>query len=504
MNGFIAPLFQRHLMLLSAVVIVLLGLVASDASAAKGASSGGASFYVPVGRSELISVGADIAEVIVADPEVADVVVHGKRKVSVLGVNVGQTSLRMFDSNHKVIRSLDVTVTYDLPAVRRAIKEFLPGERIGVSMVNTRIALTGEASSAAVAASAMEIAEEFIRERLKGKDAESRKVLANGDTVLSPVINLMKISSGQQVMLRIKIGEVNRSAVRNLGVNLQRLSSDGIFGLGGFIATGTGTAGTLGAISTGGGYKSSNYTYTKASPSTSFGSFGMDKTSDAASLSGQIDALEKDGLLKILAEPTLTALSGEEAQFLAGGELPIPVAQTLGGSSAAVTVEYKPYGVALKFTPFVLSKNRIRINVAPEVSDISTENSITTGGIEIPSFVTRRAATVVELAPGESFMIAGLLRDDMSSTINQLPGASEVPVLGALFRSTAYKRQETELVIAVTPYLVDPIKEGDVKMPTDDFRPPTFFESVFFGAVASNKGASGSSLEGPAGFMTDN
>lgn len=506
MTGFIAPLFQRYLLPLSAIAIVLIGVAAQDASA-KGSradkASGAAAFYVPINRSELVSSGSDIAEVVVADPEVADVVVHGKRKVSVMGVNIGETTVRLLDTNHKVIRSLDVVVTYDLPAVRRALKEFLPNERIGVSMVNTRIALTGDVSSAQAAASAMEIAEEFVREKLKGNEVDTRKQ-ADGTQTLSPIINLMKVAAGQQVMLRIKIGEINRSAIRNLGVNLQHLGADGLFGIGTYIATGTGSAGVLGATTTAGGYKSSAYTY--APGTNSFTSFGFDKSSNNNTLTGQLDALEQDGLLKILAEPNLTALSGEEAQFLAGGELPIPVAQSIGNTSSnQITVEYKPYGVALKFTPYVLSDKRIRINVAPEVSDISNDSTtaIMTGGIQIPSFITRRAATTIELAPGESFMIAGLLRDDMQSTINQLPGASEVPVLGALFRSTAYQRKETELVIAVTPYLVDPVRDGDLKLPTDDFRAPTFFESVFFGAVASNKGGT-PGLEGPAGFMTDN
>lgn len=452
------------------------------------------SFYVPVNRSELITTNADIGEVIVADPDVANVVVHGKRKVSVLGVNVGQTSLRIMDGNQKVIRTTDVYVTYDLPAIRRALKEFLPTERIGVSMVNTRIALTGDVSSAQAAAQAVEIAEEFIRGKLSGASVDSRKRVVPGvsqATEDSPVINLMKITAGQQVMLRIKVGEVNRTALRNLGMNLQAIGRDGINIIG---ATG---------ISEGLTNLVGNPTLVR--PSTGFGSFAGNVRTNNLDFGAQLDAMEENGMLKILAEPSLTSLSGEEAQFLAGGEFPIPVPQQLGGgTTSTLTVEYKPYGVALKFVPYVLSKNRIRIQVQPEVSDISPENSINTGGFVIPSFVTRRASTTVELAPGESFMIAGLLRDDVTSKITQLPGAGEIPVLGALFRSTAYQRRETELVIAVTPYIVDPVRDSDIKMPTDDFRPASFMESVFFGAIASGRSGKEPSLEGPAGFMTDN
>ena len=466
--------------------------IPAPASAAKTSGGSPTNFYVPLNRSELITTNTDIGEVIITDPEVANVVVHGKRKVSVLGIGVGSATLRIFDGQHKLIRSTDVYVTYDLPAVRRALKEFLPNEHIGVSMVNTRIALTGEVASAASAASAMEIAEEFVQGKLKA-DQVAARVAKDGSTNDSPVINLMKISSGQQVMLRIRIGEVQRNAVRNLGVSLQAFGDTSAPNI--LLGTGIGRLAPAAA-----GATTSAFQYGKLNA-------GGDAFIDAAVYSkgrngvgAALEALERDGLLKVLAEPTLTALSGEEAQFLAGGEFPIPIPQQQG----QVTIQYKTFGVALKFVPYVLSKNRIRIQVQPEVSEISNQNQAIISGFVAPSIITRRASTTVELAPGESFMLAGLLRDDVTATIDQLPGAGEIPILGALFRSTAYKRQETELVISVTPYLVDPIKDSDIKMPTDDFRPATFFEQVFFGAVASNKGAKDPSPEGPTGFMTDN
>lgn len=467
--------------------LMMLGGGVAQAKLTKSATA----FYVPLNRSELISARTDIAEVIVTDPEVANVVVHGKRKVSVLGVAIGSTTLRLFDAKRRLIRSTDVYVTYDLPAIRRALKEFLPNEHIGVSMVNTRIALNGDVSSASAAASAIEIAQEFVHGKLKAEDAEARKV-PDGTTTESPIINLMKISAGQQVMLRIRIGEVQRNAVRNLGVSLQAVGNgEPTF----FLGTSIGRLAPTSGSST-----TSSFAYQQISASSdAFINAGI-YSKGANGVGAAIEALERDGLFKILAEPNLTALSGEEAQFLAGGEFPIPVPQQLG----QVTVEYKPFGVALKFIPYVLSKNRIRIQVQPEVSELSNQNQLQTQGYIAPSLITRRASTTVELAPGESFMIAGLLRDNMTSTIDQLPGAGEIPVLGALFRSTAYQRQETELVIAVTPYIVDPVKDSDIKLPTDDFRPATFFESVFLGAVGSNRGGKDPSLEGPSGFMTDN
>lgn len=457
------------------------------------AASAGSIFYVPINRSELITTRTDMAEVVITDPEVANVLVHGKRKVSVIGLQVGQTTLRIFDANHKLIRSMDVAVTYDLPAVRKAMKQFLPNEHIGVSMVNTRMALTGDVTSATAAATAMQIAEEFIY----GKTDESRVARAavyDGAQNPSPVINLMKVSAGQQVMLRIRIGEAQRNAVKNLGVSLQALSDD--FPL----SIGTGIGRTF---ASGAGATTSAFTYGSFQLSNDTNSFGFisARTNGSTGIGGTIEALERDGLFKTLAEPNLTALSGEEAQFLAGGEFPIPVPQQLG----TTTIEYRPFGVALKFTPYVLSPNRIRIQVNPEFSQVSNENSIrTTDGFTAPSFVTRRASTTVELAPGESFMIAGLIRDDVNSTISQIPGAGDIPVLGALFRSTAFQHNETELVIAVTPYLVDPAKSADIKLPTDDFKPASFMESIFFGALGSTRGEKDPSLEGPTGFMTDN
>lgn len=457
-------------------------------------------FYVPINRAELVNTNADMGEVIITDPEVADVYAHGRRSVSIMGKAVGQTTLRIFDNDHKLIRSMDVYVTYDLPAVRKALREFLPAERIGVSMVNTRIALTGDISSAEAAATAMEIAEEFVRGKISPDAAGTRKKFIEGNRVVagevSPVINLMKIASGQQVMLRIRIGEIQRSALKNLGVNLTAVNNGNEFGF--LLGTGTGQFGDR----SGDNPAFSFNDFFGVTGGESFGSVGMSYQNGSYGVGGMMDALERDGMLKLLAEPNLTALSGEEAQFLAGGEFPIAVPQQLG----TTTIEYKPFGVALKFTPFVLSPNRIRIRVQPEVSELSNENAIETDdGFTARSIITRRASTTVELAPGESFMIAGLISDTMASAISEMPGVGEIPVLSALFRSTSYQRNETELVIAVTPYLVDPLKHGDVKLPTDDFRPASFMESIFYGALGAHDddGHHRPSMEGPTGFMTD-
>lgn len=472
-----------------AAALAALALMVPLMGHAAGSGSAAGIFYVPINRAELMTTKTDMGEVVVTDPDVANVLVHGKRQVSVIGMQVGQTTLRVFDPSHKLIRNVDVVVTYDLPSVRKALKQYLPNERIGVSMVNTRMALSGDVSSAQAAATAMQIAEEFVG----GKSSEVKKAAQEArGTSESPILNMMKVSAGQQVMLRIRIGEAQRTAVKNLGVSLQA------FGGSDFpLAIGTG----IGRLVTSGSSSAFTYGSYQASNTNSAFFTGSVRTPGSTGVGGALEALERDGLVKILAEPNLTALSGEEAQFLAGGEFPIPVPQ----QGNTTTIEYKPFGVALKFTPFVLSQNRIRIQVNPEVSELSNLNSISTSsGYTAPSIITRRASTTVELAPGESFMIAGLMRDDVNTSIDQMPGAGDIPVLGALFRSTAFKRNESELVISVTPYLVDPVKGSDIKLPTDDYRPASFMESIFFGALGGSRGDKDPSLEGPAGFMTDN
>ncbi|MCI5049340.1 MAG: type II and III secretion system protein family protein [Rickettsiales bacterium] len=434
-------------------------------------------FYVPVNRSEIVTSSVDLGEVIVSNPDIADIYVHGKDKLSIIGKTLGETSVRLFDENNRLIRDMDVMVTYDLPAIRRALHDFLPNERIGVEMVNTKVALTGEVSSSSSANTALEIATQFlnpVRDANEELDQQYDSKMENNN-----VINLMKVSAGQQVMLRIRIGEVQRGTLKQLGIDF-----DAIKGSGDVPFQILSSSGIAGLTSLGVSYTNS---------------------SGQNSISATIDALEQDNLLKVLAEPNLVALSGEEAEFLAGGEVPIPVAQ----SNDTITVDYKTFGVSVRFRPFVLTPNRIRIQVQPEVSERNDGDGVDIGGGAIvPAFDVRRASTTIELAPGESFMIAGLIQDNLNTTINQLPGVSEIPILSSLFRNTSFERQETELVLAVTPYLVDPLKSSDVRMPSDDFRPASTMESLFYGALGSLSGNASNmsqspSLEGPIGFMVD-
>lgn len=463
--------------------------------------SDGSSIMVPLNRSALVVLKSPMSEVMVANPEIADIHAHNGLNLSVVAKKIGRTNVRAFDKQGKLLREFDVTVTYDLPAIRRSLKNFLPDEAIGAEMVNTSIALTGQISNAGVAEKAVKIVQDFVH-----NENAQKQVASSGDAVAEypDILNLMQVISGQQVQLRVRVGEVNRSALKRLGFDLSYLSSASGSAVG--LATGGGIAG----ISAGG--TPGQFTYTNVTD-TYRGILTGKLQPDGVrgdTLGGAIKALEQDGLFKLLAEPNLVAVSGEEAEFLAGGEIPIPTVQGTSGprsdSNNSVSIEYKPFGVAVKFTPFVLSENRIRMTVQPEVSEISTENAVLVSGFSIPAITTRRAKTTIELAPGESYMIAGLIKDQTRAQIDQLPGAKELPVLGALFRSTEFKRNESELVIAVTPYVVDPVKSSDIKLPTDSFRPADQADMFFFGAMGALSGArtiNNQALEGPIGFLVD-
>jgi pilus assembly protein CpaC len=453
---------------------------------------------IPAGRSTLVNVASDMTEVIVANPNIADAYVHGKRSVSIIGKAIGTTTVRVLGEDGQ-LRNITVNVGYDLPAIRKALKEFMPNEQVGVEMLNTNIALTGSVGSAIAAERAVKIVSEFIAPTTAPQSAA-----AGGQAVVAeaPVMNLLEVTTGQQVMLRVRVGEIERRALKNIGVNLQAVSQNGSS----LINVGTG-AGT--ELLNAAGQRTLGV----------FGDLGDDvqgaigglfTNSNGDGISAILTALERDNLFKVLAEPNLVALSGEEAEFLAGGEFPIPVPQGFGGGNgnANVTIQYKPFGVSVKFTPFVLSENRIRVAVEPEVSEINNDAALELSGFVVPSLTTRRAQTVVELSPGESFMIAGLIQDQMVSNINSMPGIKEIPILGALFSSVSYQRKETELVLAVTPHLVDPVVSNDIKLPTDDFRPASMMEMFFYGAMGSLHGdvdklSQTPTIEGPIGFMVD-
>lgn len=416
---------------------------------------------VPMHRSELLVLPEDVEEVAVADPNVADVAVHGSRRISVIGKELGKTDIRVFDGKGNLLIESAVNVTYDVAEIRRVVKGLFPNENVGIELVNNNIAITGAVSDAETSSKVVRVVEEFMSNDRVGDQDQTK------------VINLLQVRSGQQVMLRVRVGELQRTAAKAVGINLDAVKNVGSFG---FILDGTAVASGNSTLQVG-------------------------FNSGEASLTGVLDALENEGLLKILAEPNLVSMSGERAEFLAGGEFPIRVLQGNG----AVSVQFREYGIGVQFTPYVLTANRLRLIVQPEVSSIDRAVALEDG---TPGLVSRRVKTTIEMAPGESFMIAGLIQDQIETKVNEIPGVSEVPVLGALFRNTRTDKTERELVIAVTPYLVDPTASGDVRLPTDDFRPASIMESFFYGALGSLHGdvmriSQTPRVEGPVGFMVD-
>ncbi len=393
------------------------------------------SISVGKNQAELITLPQDMTRVVIADRKVAGVVKHSARKVSIIGHDLGSTDIRFMNGN-RIARQVNVTVTHDFPSIRKTLQELFPNETVGIAPVQDAVALTGVVSNAEAARNIVNVVEKMI-----GHDSEVENLGNKG------VINLMKLREGQQVMLRVQVGEIRRDAVKNMGLGAHAVLTQGNAVLG---------------------------------------------------------ALEKDSLFKVLAEPNLVAISGETADFLAGGEIPLPVPQGDGTMSVA----YKPFGVGVKYTPFVLSNKRIRLVVESEVSELGDRVPMVANTYSIPSISTRRAKTTVELAPGESFMIAGLMSDNHKSNISEVPGLASIPVLSALFRSVEFQRNETELVIAVTPYLVDPIEHKDLSLPTDNFRVPSTVGMFFFGELgAANDDApvplKEQGLEGSVGYMLD-
>lgn len=441
---------------------------------------------VGLNRAELVGLKSPMAEVVVANPEIADIVVHGDDKISVIGKEIGSTNMRFFDAKNQLIRELDIIVGYDIPAIRRALKKFFPEDNISVDTINNSIAVSGVVPDAQAASRAMQIVYEFVKQ--SRKDAAADEDLSEKDNRFPGIVNLLTVNSGQQVMLKVRIGEVKRTALKQLGISLlNNKSGDFVFG------SNRGAAGIFDDITT---------------DAVEAGTYKIPETFFNAIIghgqgSAMIEALERDGVFKVLAEPNLTTVSGETASFLAGGEFPIRSVSQDG----AVDISFKQYGVSLAFTPYVLSQNRVRLLVAPELSEI--DNSEDSPQVEGASaLTTRKATTTVELAPGEAFMIAGLIRDTLNSSIDEVPGIAEVPILSALMRSTSYQRQETELVISVTPYLVDPVVANEIRLPIDEFREPSVMEMFFYGALGSmgndaDKVGQTPVLEGPVGYMVE-
>jgi pilus assembly protein CpaC len=374
---------------------------------------------------------------------VVDATALTDRSFYVLGKAVGTTNLSVYGQNSQLLAVIDVTVGIDVEGVKAALHAMMPNDNIEVRAVNGSIALSGVLGSSAKVTRAMEIAGKFTTEK---------------DTVVDD----LRVSGSQQVMLQVKVAEMQRTVSKALGFKplLQTVNH-------GVVANVIGATQPGFSLSTLDPVNLSNFAL--AAGTALAGNFAF---------SLAVDALEQRGAVKVLAEPNLVAMSGDTASFLAGGEFPIPVAQNTSSGVPTVTVEFKPFGISLAFTPTVIDGDLINLVVAPEVSQIDTTNSVTFSGFTIPGIATRRARTTVELRDGQSFAIAGLLSSDFNDTVRGIPEVMDVPILGALLRSSSYQRNETELVIIITPKLVQPAAAATLMAPTDSFVPPS--DTQFF------------------------
>lgn len=386
-------------------------------------STKNASIKVAKGKPKTIVTSAAFYQIVIGDPEIANVNPLTDKSFYVLGNNLGTTGVALFDENKQLVGTVDIEVTLDTDQLASTIRASVPDANIKVGSANGRVVLSGEADDAVAAEKANQIATRF-----SGKE---------------DVINSVNISSSQQVQLNVRFVEINRQAGQELGA---KYSANFAYGIGGRDITidpgtvpGAGTGEIIGKL-----------------------------LSNGVSIDIAIKALEEHGLARRLAEPNLIARSGETASFLAGGEFPIPVSEDNG----KITVSYKKYGVSLDFKPTVLKDGLVSLDIAPEVSSIDQSASYNIGNISVPGFIVRRAKTSVDLKNGQSFMIAGLLQSQNDITTSRIPGLGKLPVLGPLFSSKAYQRRETDLVIIVTPYLVKPVDPSKkLAEPTDGTQP---------------------------------
>jgi len=447
-------------------------------SVAEGASAG--QLDVPVNKSQVIRADRPYSRALIGNPDIADVLPLTSSSLYVLGKKPGTTSLTLYDRSNQLIAVMDVVVGPDVIGLRRQLAELIPGSNVGARISNASVVLEGTVTSADAADKAVQIADTYA----PGK-----------------VVNMLSLGSAQQVMLEVRFSEVKRSALKQIGVGLGvngRGSFQGVIGNGASLTEGAPITVSSGGVTT--TLPGANVLKLGAIAD-SFGIFGRTIRLFGGSLTATLDALEQKGSLTTLAEPNLVALSGQTASFLAGGEFPIPVAQggNTGGGNVAISVQFKPFGVSLAFTPTVLADGVINLVVAPEVSSIDPTASVVINGLRIPGLQTRRAQTTVELRDGESFAMAGLLRSDFQSTVRQLPLLGSLPIIGALFRSNGFNREETELVIVVTPRLVKPVRADALKLPTDTARPPNEVDQFLLGRTDTGTGQFRGPAIGPRG-----
>jgi len=483
-----STMIRKSVMGIGFAIIASLGIMQSPAMAQRGPSkvsidTGGESAYsqsiiLPLNKAAVVDLPYAAADVLVSQPSIVDAVVRSPKRVYLLGLTVGETNAFFFDSRGRQILNLEIRVERDLDALQDLLGRLMPESRIDLEAVNNNIIIRGTVASNSEAANAQAVVARFIGQP-------------------ENVINMLGIRDRDQVMLRVRIVEMQRNLMKQLGLNTNgTITLDDVslgFAAQNAVSASSGFSGDATLINGSGG--------------------------DLTDLDVAFQALETAGLVRVLSQPNLTAISGESANFLAGGEFPVPVGQDNG----VLSIEFREFGVGLGFTPLVMSKGRINLKISTEVSELTSDNAITLPGplipdanggfvagaaLNIPGLSIRRANTTVELPSGGSMMMAGLLQEDMRSTIEGVPGLKDVAVLGQLFRSRDFESSQTELVIIVTPYLVDPTHESKLSDPTEGFVPASDLQSILLGKMTAKYGLSGSTssdrtLQGPLGFILD-
>ena len=411
---------------------------------------------VPMNRAVVVESDVPFAELSIANPGIADISTLSDKSIYVLGKAPGRTTMTLLSADGKLISNVEVNVTPDVAEFKERLRQILPNEPIEVRTANDGIVLSGQVSSTAKLDRALDLAARYAPDR---------------------VSNLMTVGGTQQVMLKVRFAEMQRSVSKNLDASLGISGGDVAVGTGGFTAKG--------ALSN--AFNNGVFPNNAANA----GAIGFKIKTGNLQFAMLLEALESKGMVRTLAEPNLTALSGQEAKFLAGGEYPIPVSS---GNSGEISIEYKPFGVELNFTPTVVDDNTINLVINAAVSSIDTTVTLQSAGFTINAFKRRETSTTVEMRDGESFAIAGLLQDDFNDLNRQVPWLGDIPVLGALFRSTDYQRAQSELVIIVTPHLVTPTRGEALALPTDRVRIPTERDLFLFGKTNGR-----APTRGPAG-----
>ena len=509
-----------------------------------GSGARSASLVLPFGKSAIIDLPADARDVLISNPDIADATIRTARSAYVIGRQLGQTNLFFFDAAGRQIANVEIRVEPDVEPLNGILRRHSSESQIQAEAVNGTVVLSGTARSAADADRARQIAAQFI-------------ATSGGSGTDNRIVNLIQVQGSEQVLVRVRVVEMSRSLVRQLGINVnyeeminQLVGEDDFLSVltqNGFSINGA----ILGGLSANGGVaenilRPNSYAYPGGvvDPSITTGdagvggyqydtngtvdplddmeTFGPAHVESSRRTDATIEAFERAGLLRVLAEPNLTAISGESARFLAGGEFPVPV----NSEDGQISVEFKPFGVGLAFTPVVMSGGRISLKVATEVSELTSEGAISTGdtpirnqdgstsvirGVTIPALQVRRAETTLEMSSGSSIVMAGLIQERTRHAMEGVPGVMNTPVIGTLFRSRDFVNNETELVVIVTPYLVRPTAPENLRTPADGFRNPSDSESYLMGRLNSlyraprdrGEGDQDMSLQGPHGHVIE-